>query len=116
MLKNLFFPVILLLTVITCCFAADLTGKWVGSVDSADGQIPITYKFTVDGQVLKGTAEAMNQSMAIQNGKVSGDSLFFEVEYNGMPVFHTGTVIGDSLRMQLEIGDDVMNGVFVKQN
>lgn len=115
MLKKLFFPVVLLFTVITFCFAADLAGKWVGSVDSADGLIPITYKFSVEGQVLKGTAEAMSQSMNIENGRVSGDSLFFEVEYNGMPVFHTGTVTGDSIRMQLELGEDVMNGVFVKQ-
>ena len=56
MLKKVLFPVALLFTVITFCFAADLAGKWVGSVDSADGLSPITYKFSVEGQVLKGTA------------------------------------------------------------
>jgi hypothetical protein len=115
MLKKLWMPCVLLLTLVTVCFAADLAGKWVGSVNSPDGAVPITYQFSVEGQMLKGTAEAMSQTMKIENGRITNDSVFFEVEYNGMPVLHTGVVTGDSIRMQLEIGEEIMEGVFVRQ-
>ena len=115
MLKKLWMPLVLVTAIVSVCLAADIAGKWVGSVDSADGLIPITYKFTVEGKTLKGTAEAMSQTMAIENGRVSGDSVFFEVDYNGMPVIHTGAIRGDSIRMQLELGEDIMEGVFVRQ-
>ncbi|HEY0897323.1 MAG TPA: hypothetical protein VGE15_12275 [Sphingobacteriaceae bacterium] len=108
-------PLVLVATMISVCFAADIAGKWVGSVDTADGLIPITYKFTVEGESLKGTAEAMSQTMAIENGRVTEDSVFFEVDYNGMPVIHSGSIQGDSIRMVLELGEDIMEGVFVKQ-
>lgn len=114
MLKRLVFPLVLLVTALTC-FAADLAGKWVGSIDSPDGLIPITYQFTVDGGSLKGTAEAMSQTMTIQNGRVTKDSLFFEVDYNGMSVLHAGKLAGDSIYMELELGENLMKGVFVKQ-
>lgn len=115
MLKKLWMPLVLVATMISVCFAADIAGKWVGSVDTADGLIPITYKFTVEGESLKGTAEAMSQTMAIENGRVTEDSVFFEVDYNGMPVIHSGSIQGDSIRMVLELGEDIMEGVFVKQ-
>lgn len=115
MSKKLFMPFVLVAAMLSVCLAADLAGKWVGSVDTADGVIPITYKFSVEGETLKGTAEAMSQTMTIQNGRVKADSVFFEVDYNGMPVFHTGVISGDSIRMQLELGEDIMEGVFVKQ-
>ncbi len=115
MKKKLWIPIVLVVTMISVCFAADIAGKWVGSVDSDDGLIPVTYQFTVEGETLKGTAEAMSQRMAIRDGRVTNDSVFFEVDYNGMPVIHTGVIQGDSIRMVLELGESIMEGVFVRQ-
>ncbi len=35
--------------------AADVTGKWVGSVDTPNGPLEVTYELKADGETLTGT-------------------------------------------------------------
>ncbi len=39
----------------TVALAADVTGKWVGSVDTPNGPIELTYELKADGETLTGT-------------------------------------------------------------
>lgn len=113
--KKYLFPLGLLLVIVTFCFAADLTGKWTGKIDTPEGEVAITYNFSVEGESLKGTAEAMSQTMAIRNGKIKNDSLTFDVDYDGASVMHYGKITGDTIKMTLLLGDQVMEGSFVKR-
>ena len=60
--------------------AADVDGRWKGKLVTSDGYSPILLFLKQDGGVLKGTGgpDGLNQS-PLENGKVSGDKLVFDI-------------------------------------
>ena len=73
----------LLLSGVLCASAllgADITGIWVGQVPGRNGEPQdIAFKFTLNGTSLGGKLYGDYQSMAISEGKVSGDEIIFIV-------------------------------------
>ena len=64
-------------------FAADVDGKWTGSVDSPNGPIAVTYLLKTDGATLTGTTTGPDgSSLALKNGKVAGDKISFSVDFD----------------------------------
>ncbi|HVV54726.1 MAG TPA: hypothetical protein VHC47_05360 [Mucilaginibacter sp.] len=102
----------LLITVaLVCIFAAGyamfagVAGDWKGTVTAPDGNdYPLSYTFKTDSGKLTGTAQSMQGTVDIQNGKMSGDSLSFAIDVNGVSVGHTGKYFadGDSISMNLD--------------
>jgi hypothetical protein len=84
--------------------AADVDGKWSGSLDTPMGAIQIAFTFKADGAMLSGSMTGMDGTeIPIKNGKVDGDKISFVVslDFGGMPfdLNYTGVVSGDSLQM-----------------
>src|SRR5215475_9250925 len=76
-----------LLVFTTAAFAADLTGKWSGTITDPGG---ITHELTFDlkseGNKLTGTVTGgppNGEKQRIVNGKVDGDQLSFEIKTQG---------------------------------
>jgi hypothetical protein len=72
--------VVLLLSM--SAMAGDLTGKWSGSfrADGADHDVPQFFILKHDGNKLTGTAGPdQSEQYPIENGKVDGDRVSFEV-------------------------------------
>lgn len=76
------------LVVSATAWAADVTGKWVGSVESPQGPIELTYDLKMDGEVVTGTITSAMGSVAIDKGRLSGDLLTYEVSLQGAVVKH----------------------------
>jgi hypothetical protein len=72
--------------------AADVTGKWVGSVEGPNGPIELTYEFKADGEALTGSVSSAMGTQEISNGKVAGDVLSYEVNLEGGKITHTAKV------------------------
>ena len=84
--------------------AADIDGKWSGSIDTPMGAIPIQFNFKADGATLSGSmGGADGTQVPIKNGKVDGNRISFNVsvDFGGMSLdfVYTGTVSGDTLQM-----------------
>lgn len=84
--------------------AADVDGKWTGSIDTPMGAIPIAFNFKADGATLTGSMSgADGGEFPIRNGKVDGNRISFNVsvDFGGMSLdfTYTGTVSGDRLEM-----------------
>src|SRR5215475_13109956 len=64
--------------------AADLTGKWSGTLDlKQDGEaqtIPVVMTLKQDGNTVTGTAGPEEDQHAISKGTVDGDTLTMEVD------------------------------------
>jgi hypothetical protein len=66
--------------------AADVSGKWSGSMDitAPDGtaqSTPVTAEFKQDGKTITGTAgREGDDQLTIEKGLLDGDTLTFEVE------------------------------------
>jgi hypothetical protein len=121
MTKKLLFVTTILLVVAIAAFAADVSGKWTYEQPGRGGGPgrPVTITLKQDGTKLTGSVPGMGRGgdnppppSEIQNGKVEGDKVSFEVvrEFNGnkMTSKYEGTVAGDE--MKLKVTRDTQNG------
>jgi len=84
--------------------AADVDGKWSGSLDTPMGAIPMVFSFKADGAALTGSQTGPDGGeIPIKNGKVDGNKISFNVtiDVGGMALdfAYTGSVSGDTLQM-----------------
>jgi hypothetical protein len=96
---------------VACFFFAsarieDLNGKWTGLLKTDQGdEFTLLYNFKIDGDALSGTAKTPKGYMPINDGKITGDSFTFNVIVNHMEIDHTGKFYGDSVGVDLSLGD-----------
>jgi len=88
--------------------AADVDGKWTGSLDTPMGAVMVGFNFKADGAMLSGTTTGPDGSeIAIKNGKVEGDKISFlvSIDFGGMSLDlnYTGVVKKDSLELTLDV-------------
>lgn len=102
---------ILFTTALLCCFVAafayfaDLNGNWKGILTAPDGnEYPLNYTFKVDGDKLTGTGQSPQGAVDLTDGKIKGDSLFFNIDVNGVQVLNSGKyyTAGDSISLTLD--------------
>lgn len=89
--------------------AADITGKWTGTVETPRGTQTITFNFKVDGAKLTGTITTQRGDSDITDGKIDGDNVTFvqKVSFNGndFEINYSGKVDGDSIKFTRTMGD-----------
>lgn len=80
----------------------DLTGTWKSSSTNQDGQVrESVFKLKAEGEKVTGTVSGRNNDTAIEEGKIKGQEVSFQVtrEFNGnkMVIKYSGKVSGDTL-------------------
>ena len=89
-------------------FAADVDGKWTGTISTPNGDFPQTFTFKADGSALSGSLEFMpGMAIPIADGKVDGNNISFSVTLDfGMPfkLTYTGVVSGNELKVKGDAG------------
>jgi hypothetical protein len=75
-------------------------GRWQGTLNTANGEVTMTYNFKAKGEVLTGTAETRMGSQSISEGKVNGDKISFKTSVSGNSIEHQGTVRGDTILLK----------------
>ena len=95
-----------------CCFLVgfgtitNLNGKWTGLLKTDQGdEYPLVYTFRIDGDQLTGTAKTPKGDMPINDGTVKGNTFTFNVMIGNMEIDHTGKFYGDSVGVDLSLGD-----------
>jgi hypothetical protein len=104
MKKLLFLLLIAALNVV----GAEVTGTWKASAEGPQGQMERTFTFKADGSKLTGeTVSQMMGKSTIDNGKVDGDNLSFEIKVKfqdqEMVIQYKGSVKGDTIKMTAEL-------------
>lgn len=105
-MRRLAAAVIAVLAIAATAFASDVNGKWVGSVDTPNGPFELTYEFKADGETLTGTVTSQMGTVAISNGKISGDKLTYEVQIETGMITHEATVNGDGTEITVRATGD----------
>ena len=80
--------------------AADLAGTWKGSMNTQAGETPVTITIR-PGAALAGKVQAGEYEAPIENAKVSGDRISFEMKIGPGTVVYDGTVAGDEMRFDV---------------
>ncbi len=89
-------------------FAADVDGKWTGTMSTPNGDVPVAFTFKADGAMLNGsTAGPDGAEVKITDGKVDGDNITFTVsfDFGGMPLTlnYKGAVAKDQIKFTIEV-------------
>ena len=91
-------------------FAADITGKWTGKVESPNGTRDVNMTLKADGATLTGTVSGRQSDSPIENGKIAGDDISFTVtrKFNDMEIKteYTGKISGDSIKLKYKMRDN----------
>jgi len=105
-LPRLLIPLVL---IAGSCFAADVDGKWAGTVSTPMGDIPVGFNLKADGSALSGTTTGPDGAeVKIADGKVDGNNITFSVtfDFGGMPVMiaYKGVVSKDQIKLSADFG------------
>jgi hypothetical protein len=86
----------------TSAFASDVTGKWVGNVETPNGPLELTYELKADGPTLTGTVASSMGSLPITDGKVAGDTITYKVTLENSVITHEATInpAGDEITIK----------------
>ncbi len=98
-----------LLLLAVSAFAADVDGKWKGSMSTPNGDIPVGFTLKADGAALTGAMAGMDgNDIAIKDGAVDGANISFSVtlDFGGMPFTPTykGVVSADNIKFTGDAG------------
>jgi len=96
--------VALILVVCIPAFAADVDGKWAGSIAGPAGDTPINFTFKADGEKLTGSTVGLDGAeVPISEGKIDGKNITFKVslDFGGMPfvISYKGVVSPEEIKM-----------------
>lgn len=85
----------------------EITGTWKSSFTNQNGQVrETTMKLKAEGDKLTGTVSGRQNDTAIEEGKIKGDEISFQVtrEFNSNKVVtkYTGKVAGDTIKGKTE--------------
>src|SRR3984885_6325552 len=103
-----------------CFFAGsatieNLNGRWTGLLKTDGGdEYPLMYNFKIDGSQLSGTAKTPKGDMPINDGKITGDTFTFNVIVNNMEIDHSGKFYGDSVGVDISLGDAKSHATLVR--
>ena len=92
-MRRVVLAVVMTIGMAASAFAADVTGKWVGNVETPNGPIELTYEFKAEGEALNGTVASAMGSLPLAKGKIAGNVLTYEVALEGAGVItHEATI------------------------
>lgn len=94
----------LLLAVAAPVFAADIDGKWTGTIDTPGGAMELNYTFKAEGAKLTGfTTGPDGTRIDITDGKIDGNKVSFKLtlDFGGGPTTfdYTGVVSPTELKL-----------------
>lgn len=101
--------VLLVLMLTVPAFAADVDGKWSGTVDTPGGQFPVNFTFKADGAMLAGSlAGPDGTEIPIKDGTIDGSNISFSIslDFGGMPfeLSYKGIVSPEQIQFTGEAG------------
>jgi hypothetical protein len=97
---------LVMLLVAGIALAADVDGKWDGTIPGMD--IPVSFTFKADGATLTGTSSGPdNTTIPIKNGKIEGNNISFAVTFDmggqEMKLDYKGVVSPDQIKLNFDM-------------
>jgi hypothetical protein len=105
-MRRLVAAVTAVLAIAATAYAADVNGKWVGSVDTPNGPLELTYEFKAEGETLTGSVTSAMGTVALTNGKISGETLTYDVEIESGKITHEATVNAEGTEITVKATGD----------
>ena len=91
----------LILVAAAVAAAAEVDGRWQGTVSGPNGDFTLTFNFKAQGTTLTGSVETPNGEQPISDGKVEGNKIAFKTHFDDNVIDHQGTVSGDTIQLKV---------------
>jgi hypothetical protein len=91
--------VLLLLLVSLAADAQKLDGVWKGTRSGPNGDFELTFTFKVKGDSLGGEIASQMGTIPLQNGKIHGNQLSYDINFNDQTMSSTGVIEGDIVKI-----------------
>ena len=90
--------------------AADLDGRWTGTMSTPGGDFQVTFNFKADGDKLTGSMIGVDGTpVPIANGTITGDKIAYlvTIDAGGMvfEISFTGVVAATEIRLEASVFD-----------
>lgn len=113
---------VLALTLVAApAFAADVDGKWAGTIATPGGDFPVAFEFKAEGTKLTGTTMSPDgMSINIKDGKIDGDKVTFGVSFDfggmALDIAYSGVVTSTEMKMTADVAGMALEFVVKKEN
>ena len=78
-------------------------------------EFPVSYALTTEGEKLTGTVTIPDAELSIQDGKIKDKDFSFTVSYQGMSYLNEGQLSGDSLKVKVHFGDQIVETILKRE-
>jgi hypothetical protein len=92
---KLLFLLAFMLTGMTSFDQNPINGEWKGSRETPNGVFEVNYTFKVEGNTLSGTSKSQFGEVQVENGKVDGKKISYNITINGMTIENTGELVSN---------------------
>ena len=98
----------MVLLLASAAFAADVDGKWTGTMATPNGDVPVAFALKADGNSLTGSTSGPDGGeIKITDGKIADNKISFTVtfDFGGMPLVlnYKGEVSKSEIKFQIDI-------------
>ena len=98
----------LFLLLVVPALSAEIDGKWTATIDGMDGnKMELTYLFKAEGTKITGSVTSSMGEMKITEGKIEGNKISFTVASDQFSIANTGTISGDEIKLNADMGGQV---------
>jgi hypothetical protein len=88
--------------------AQNVDGKWKGKMSTPNGDFELTFNFKANAGSLSGDVTSQMGSMMIENGKINGNEITFDINANGQAISHTGKLDGNVIKLSIPMMENPM--------
>jgi hypothetical protein len=93
--------IILAISLVPPILAADVSGTWKGTMDTPMGAMENTIILKVDGSNLNGTVKTDFFESKIENAKIDGNNISFEITLDFGKLVYAGALQADQLKFDV---------------
>jgi len=89
------------LALAVAAFAADIAGTWKGTLETPMGPMENTIVLAAAGASVTGSVKTDFFEAKVENGKLDGDKVSFEINVEFGKLVYEGTLAGDDLKLNV---------------
>lgn len=104
-MKKSFLTVLIAVFAFTISHAQGISGKWKASLEGPQGSMDLSFTYKVDGTKLTGTVTSPMGSQEINNGKVTENEFYYEIDMMGNVMKFNGKLDKDIIKLAMKMPD-----------
>ena len=109
-MKKSLLTVLIAVFAFTISHAQGISGKWKTSLESPQGSMELSFTYKVDGTKLTGTVTSPMGSQEINNGKVTENEFYYEIDMMENVMKFNGKLDKDIIKLAMKMPEGAPEG------